>query len=117
MSMSKRRTQHQQELWVCTTDIVTPAGHPFYQALNRLLEQHAFDAFVEDRCESFYAVKRGRPSIPPGVYFRMLLIGYFEGIDSERGTACVPGLRSESEDAGPFESFGHPRAARPRYAS
>jgi transposase len=94
MSMSKRRTQHQQELWVCTTDIVTPAGHPFYQALNRLLEQHAFDAFVEDRCESFYAVKRGRPSIPPGVYFRMLLIGYFEGIDSERGIAwrCADSL-------------------------
>jgi transposase len=94
MSMSKRRTQRQQELWICATDIVTPAGHPFYQALNRLLEEHAFDAFVEERCAAFYAETLGRPSIPPGVYFRMLLIGYFEGIDSERGIAwrCADSL-------------------------
>ena len=87
MSMSKRRTQRQQELWINTADLVTPAGHPFYQRLNSLLEQHRFDPFVEARCESFYATVLGRPSIPPGVYFRMLLIGYFEGIDSERGIA------------------------------
>jgi len=94
MSMSKRRTQRQQELWINTADLVTPVGHPFYQRLNSLLEQHRFDPFVEERCESFYAVDLGRPSIPPGVYFRMLLIGYFEGIDSERGIAwrCADSL-------------------------
>jgi transposase len=94
MSMRKRRRQRQQELWISTTDLVTSAGHPFYQALNGLLEEHHFDPFVEARCQSFYAEKLGRPSIPPGVYFRMLLIGYFEGIDSERGIAwrCADSL-------------------------
>ena len=94
MSMSKRRTQRQQELWIHTADIATPAGHPFYQRLNDLLEQHGFDPFAEEHCAPFYAETLGRPSIPPGVYFRMLLIGYFEGIDSERGIAwrCADSL-------------------------
>lgn len=94
MSMSRRPIQRQQELWINTAEIVTPAGHPFYQRLNQLLERHDFDPFVEGRCESFYAAHVGRPSIPPGVYFRMLLIGYFEGIDSERGIAwrCADSL-------------------------
>ena len=94
MSMSKRPTQRQQELWINTAEIVTPAGHPFYRRLNALLEKHGFDRFVESRCARFYAKRLGRPSIPPGVYFRMLLIGYFEGIDSERGIAwrCADSL-------------------------
>src|SRR2546430_17214984 len=58
-----------------------------YQRLNQLLEECRFDEFVEGRCRRFYAAKRGRPSLAPGVYFRLLLIGYFEGIDSERGIA------------------------------
>src|SRR6185312_3460753 len=62
-------------------------GHPFYQRLNRLLDEHGFDAFVEAQCAPFYAATRGRPSLTPGTYFRLLLIGYFEGIDSERGIA------------------------------
>lgn len=94
MSMSKRRVEHQQNLWLNTAEIATSPGHPFYQRLNQLLQEHGFDRFVEGRCESFYAETRGRPSIPPGVYFRMLLIGYFEGIDSERGIAwrCADSL-------------------------
>ena len=94
MSMSKRRSERQQHLWINTTEIVTSPGHPFYQRLNRLLDQHGFDRFAEDRCRAFYAETRGRPSIPPGVYFRMLLVGYFEGIDSERGIAwrCADSL-------------------------
>ena len=94
MSMSKRRTQRQQELRIHTADIATPAGHPFYQRLNDLLEQQGFDPFAEEHCAPFYAETLGRPSIPPGVYFRMLLIGYFEGIDSERGIAwrCADSL-------------------------
>ena len=59
----------------------------FYQRLNQLLEESHFDEFVEGRCQRFYAAKRGRPSLAPGVYFRLLLIGYFEGMDSERGIA------------------------------
>ena len=94
MSMSKRQTQHQQEFWIKTTSIAASPGHPFYQRLNRLLDEHRFDRFVESRCERFYAKAIGRPSIAPGVYFRMLLIGYFEGIDSERGIAwrCADSL-------------------------
>ncbi len=94
MSMSKRQSQHQQEFWIKTTSIAASPGHPFYQRLNRLLDKHGFDRFVESRCERFYAKAIGRPSIAPGVYFRMLLIGYFEGIDSERGIAwrCADSL-------------------------
>jgi transposase len=94
MSMSKRRSERQQHLWINTTEIVPSPGHPFYQRLNELLDQHGFDRFAEDRCRAFYAETRGRPSIPPGVYFRMLLVGYFEGIDSERGIAwrCADSL-------------------------
>jgi len=62
-------------------------GHPFYGALNKILREHQFDEFVEETCKQFYARKFGRPSLPPCVYFRCLLLGYFEGIDSERGIA------------------------------
>jgi transposase len=70
------------------------SGHPFYERLNGVLSEHGFDAFVEEVCESQYAEKIGRPSIPPAAYFRMLLVGYFEGIDSERGIAwrCADSL-------------------------
>ena len=62
-------------------------GHPFYQRLNELLDQEKFDEFAESECARFYAENNGRPSLTPGTYFRSLLIGYFEGIDSERGIA------------------------------
>jgi transposase len=61
--------------------------HPFYEKLNELLRGEHFDAFVEDLCAKFYAQKLGRPSLLPGIYFRALLIGYFEGIEAERGIA------------------------------
>lgn len=61
-------------------------GHPFYAALNQLLAEAKFAAYVEGLCEPLYR-DGGRPSIPPGVFFRMLFIGYFEGIDSQRGIA------------------------------
>jgi transposase len=60
---------------------------PFYRRLNQLLREHGFDDFAEAQCASFYAQTMGRPGLPPGIYFRLLLIGYFEGIDSERGVA------------------------------
>lgn len=87
MAMGKRKTERQQELWIATTDLPEAPGHPFYRKLNVLLAEHGFDPFVEDLCQKFYHDELGRPSVPPGVYFRMLLIGYFEGIDSERGIA------------------------------
>lgn len=87
MAMGRRKTERQQELWVATTDIAQAPGHPFYRKLNGLLAERGFDPFVEGQCQKFYHEEIGRPSVPPGVYFRMLLIGYFEGIDSERGIA------------------------------
>jgi len=74
-------------MWVTTIDLPTAASHPFYRRLNQLLREHGFDDFVEAECAGFYAETMGRPGLPPGIYFRLLLIGYFEGIDSERGIA------------------------------
>ena len=86
--MGRREDQgHTPDLWIATSDLPRTGGHPFYQRLNQILDAHEFDAFVEGQCARFYAATRGRPSLPPGTYFRLLLIGYFEGIDSERGIA------------------------------
>src|SRR5436190_1219638 len=82
-----KRAQEQQGLWVCTTELPASPGHPFYQKLNQVLAEADFDRWIEDRCRRYYAAKLGRPSLPPGVYFRMVLVGYFEGIASQRGIA------------------------------
>ena len=74
-------------LWIATNELPVTGGHPFYHRLNQVLDTHGFDPFVEGQCEAFYATTIGRPSLTPGTYFRLLLIGYFEGIDSERGIA------------------------------
>jgi len=87
MAMGKQSNDGQGDFWIATTALPRTAGHPFYQGLNDVLKKHGFDAFAEAECAKYYAEKMGRPSIPPGVYFRMLFIGYFEGIDSERGIA------------------------------
>lgn len=84
MAMGKS-SDEQEDLFVTHTSLRSE-GHPFYDALNKVLRKQGFDAYVEQLCEKFYA-KDGRPSIPPGLYFRCLLIGFFEGIDSERGIA------------------------------
>jgi len=82
-----RRQPETGSLFITTADLPRSAGHPFYRALNRLLEEAGFDRTVEKLCASSYADGKGRPSIPPGVYFRMIFVGYFEGIDSQRGIA------------------------------
>jgi transposase len=82
-----RRKPKQQQLWLATADLPQSPGHPFYQKLNELLAEAGFDPYVEELCQPYYAEGKGRPSIPPGVYFRMLLVGYFEGIASQRGIA------------------------------
>jgi len=88
MAMGRRQHRERQEdLWVAHTELATAPGHPFYERLNAVLDAESFDRFVEDRCSKFYAPQFGRPSLTPGIYFRSLLIGYFEGIGAERGIA------------------------------
>lgn len=88
MAMGKRKPR-QESLFLSPDQLSPSAGHPFYEKLNSLLAEADFDRWIEKRCVSFYEQdeKRGQPSIPPGVYFRMLLVGYFEGLDSQRGIA------------------------------
>jgi transposase len=94
MAMGRRKGRRQAELWVATDALPTSPGHPFYERLNQVLATAGFDAFCEDLCRPFYHAKLGRPSIPPGVYFRMLMVGYFEKLDSERQIAwrCADSL-------------------------
>src|SRR5438552_16703714 len=88
MAMGTRKhRQRQEQLWVSHTELATGPGHPFYKRLNELLDGEKFDEFCEGECFQFYADNNGRPSLTPGTYFRLLLVGYFEGIDSERGIA------------------------------
>jgi Transposase domain (DUF772) len=88
MAMGRRKDRARTPgLWIATNELPPTGGHPFYQRLNQVLDAHAFDEFVEAQCAPFYANTVGRPSLTPGTYFRLLLIGYFEGIDSERGIA------------------------------
>ena len=86
MAMGTREDE-QSTLWIATSELPTSPGHPFYTRLNALLDADDFDRFVEGQCRAFYAPVMGRPSLAPGRYFRLLLVGYFEGIDSERGIA------------------------------
>ena len=74
-------------MWVATEDLPRSAAHPFYRRLNQIFDQDDFDGYVEDLCQRFYADEVGRPRLPPGRYFRLLLIGYFEGLDAERAIA------------------------------
>jgi transposase len=88
MAMGRRKKRVRQEgLWTPTAALPVGAGHPFYQRLNQILDEKKFDEYVEGICERFYADEVGRPGLAPGIYFRLLMVGYFEGIDSERGIA------------------------------
>ena len=92
MSLGKRKAK-QEELFIPTAKLASGPGHPFYTKLNEVLARAGFDEFVEQLGTPYYK-EGGRPGIPPGVYFRMLLIGYFEGLDSQRGIAwrCADSL-------------------------
>ena len=87
MAMGKRKHDLQPPLFITYESLPQSAGHPFYVGLNQVLSGHGFDEWVEEACRPFYAKTMGRPSLAPGIYFRCLLVGYFEGIDSERGIA------------------------------
>ena len=86
MALGRQPDERQQQFWIAAGDLPRSAGHPFYEKLQALLREGDFDELVEDLCEPYYA-EGGRPSIPPGRYFRMLFVGYFEGIGSQRGIA------------------------------
>ena len=86
MGMGRRPTERQQELWVATQQMAAAPRHVFYERLNRLLADAGFDPWIEARCREFYC-DTGRDSIPPGTFFRMVFLGYFEGLDSQRGIA------------------------------
>ncbi len=94
MALGRRDNQRQDQLWVATDTIISGPGSPFYTRLNAILADADFDRFTEASCAKFYAGETGRPGIPPGVYFRMLMVGYLEGLDSERGIAwrCADSL-------------------------
>lgn len=87
MSMGRKSSERQADLWIATTDLPQAPGHVFYEKLNTLLAEADFDRYVEELCQDYYAADVGRASIPPGVYFRMLFVGYFEEINSQRGIA------------------------------
>jgi transposase len=94
MAMGKRKSHQQQPLFIAAADLARSPAHPFYAKLNEVLAGWKFDKVVEGLCAKFYEEKIGHPSLAPGKYFRLLLIGYFEGIDSERGIAwrCADSL-------------------------
>src|SRR6204780_5521235 len=83
---TRKHRERQEQLWYLS-ELPEAPGHPFYQRLNEVLDRDGFDHFCERRCHGFYHQKLGRPSLPPGMYFRLMMIGFFEGLDSERGIA------------------------------
>lgn len=83
---TREKRERQEALWY-GSELPTAPGHPFYKRLNAVLEKADFDRFCEKSCAGFYHAKLGRPSLAPGLYFRIMMIGFFEGIDSERGIA------------------------------
>jgi len=98
MSLGRRRRERQGEFWIAADALPEIPRHVFYEKLNNVLSDGGFDDFVEQLCEEYYAAGTGRPGVPPGVYFRMLFIGYFEDIDSQRGIAwrCADSLSLKS---------------------
>ncbi len=84
---TRKKRERQEDLWVVSSEVVGAPAHAFYDRLNQILDEHHFDRNIEHLCRRYYKGGLGRPSITPGVYFRALLLGYFEGIDSERGIA------------------------------
>lgn len=108
-----RQGDRQGELMVMWSEMPRSPGHVFYDRLQEVLLGAGFDGFVEDACRAFYAKTMGAPSVPPGRYFRMHMVGYFEGIDSERGIEwrCADSLslreflRLETTDRVPDHSW------------
>src|SRR3979411_1796376 len=123
MAMGTRQSE-QGSLWVATAELPKSPGHPFYTRLNALLDANDFDEFVEGQCVRFYAPVMGRPSLAPGRYFRLLLVGYFERVESGRGISwarqrLVGGTRFSAAAggraaAGSYDDFPDAAHYRPR---
>jgi transposase len=94
MALGRRKQERQEDFWIPVHELPRSEGHVFYRRLNQLLREALFDQHVESLCQAYYHDTMGRPGIPPGVYFRMLLVGYFEGLSSQRGIAwrCADSL-------------------------
>ena len=120
MAIGRRPGARQHNMFVAASEI-RAGGNPFYRALDRLLRENGFDDFAEETCREFYAGSRGRPGVPPGVYFRMLMVGYLEGIRlgaRHRVAVCglvfaarVSGIRAGGEPAGAFHPVEDAEAA------
>lgn len=113
MSLGRRKDERQEEMFCTSLDLPKSPGHPFYKKLNELLREAGFDRWVEELCAPYFAEDKGRPSIPPGTYFRMIFIGHFEGIASQRGIAwrC-----SDSRSLAEFLGYG-PTEETPDHSS
>ncbi|MFO0904013.1 MAG: transposase [Pirellulales bacterium] len=118
MALGRRKGEVQQDLFITADQLPKSIGHVFYRKLNELLAEAGFDRWVEDLCGPYYSQCKGRPGIPPGVYFRMLIVGYFEGLQSCRGIAwrCADSLSLRSflgvpltEDTPDHSSMSHLR--------
>src|SRR4051794_5257426 len=104
-----RQGDRQGELMVMWSEMPRSPGHVFYDRLQEVLLGAGFDGFVEEACRAYYAKTMGAPSVPPGRYFRMHMVGYFEGIDGER-----LGRGSPRNAAGEHRSPDHAASARLR---
>ena len=114
MSMgTKPSARRQLKMWLAAQKLPRSPGHPFYERLNQVLEKAGFDTFVEGLCERFYAAGIGRPSLRPGRYFRVLLVGYFEGLNSERAIAWRV---ADSMSVRAFLDYG-PEEASPNHST
>jgi transposase len=124
MAMGKRRHRPKQmSMWVATQHLSRTAALPFYTRLNQVLDRADFDHYVESLCQRFYADEVGRPSLAPGRYFRLLLIGYFEGLDGERAIARraadsfalreILGVGAAGGAAGSFDDLPYGRGEPP----
>src|SRR5882762_7712755 len=95
----RKKRERQEDLWMVSSEVVGTPAHAFYDRLNQILGQHHFDSNVEQLCRRYYKGRLGRPSITPGVYFRSLLLGYFEGIDLSLFPTTVTGGNSSRATA------------------
>ena len=110
---TRKHRQRQEDLWITHAELATAPGHPFYERVNELLDAEKFDEFAEKECAGFYAEKNGRPSLTPGTYFRLLMIGYFEGLIPSAGLPGGPLTRWRCASSSASAWTSRPRITRP----
>src|SRR5947207_8448097 len=100
---TRRRRERQERLWISHNELANGPAHPFYKRVNELLEAKRFDEFAEKECARFYAENNGRPSLTPGIYFRLLLVGFLKELIRSGGS---PGERRIPLGCGSFWEWG-----------